>query len=64
MTMLGYPIDVVLFSEASHALAGLLLLALLYLTSSGSRLSKWDTICLCLSLFSLAWVLHIALDSL
>jgi len=64
MTILGYPISHVLFCEASHALAGLLLLAPFYLMFSGSRPSKWGTICLCLSLFSLAWVLHIALDGL
>ena len=55
---------IVIYSEGLHSLAGLLLLAPLWLTFSGLRLGKITTVLLFLFLFWLAWFLHIQLDGL
>ena len=61
----GYPLEIVIISEGLHSLAGLSLLALPCLTWAGSsRIRGKVTILYGLYLFSLAWLLHIVLDSL
>jgi hypothetical protein len=60
----GYPLGIVIISELLHCIAGLLLLAPVYLTWAGSSRQTGVIILYGLYLFSLAALAHIVLDSL